>query len=189
MNRGELEQRIRLAFADVSYPGDDNIGDPDGRDDAEDVAHALKGKSWRNLARRKDLHHLSLYFMTPVACQYYLPAYLLVAMKSPYGQAMRGVKLRLKPYEGPYDPPKEIFSMFIGLLLPTQKRVIVDFLIYSRSAVENFCLDQERREIKEREAEGYFELKDLRDSHWRSVSEDEKAEFNLLIKYWNKLVN
>lgn len=76
-----LKQQIEQAFADVPYPGDENIGaDPYDWECAELNQH-LRGKHWREIPR--DLlqyHQHDLPSFSPAGLQYYLPAYLLAAL-------------------------------------------------------------------------------------------------------------
>ena len=191
MEKTQLQARIRAAFKNVPYPGDDNIGDPLGRDDAEGVTEWLRGVNWRTLSRRKDLWNLGLYFMTPEACHYYLPAYLLVALKHPYSSAVGGVTLRLRPYDGPHPYPKEIFSQFVSLLSPDQKQVIRDFLSYGRDAIVEYFLKQEEEEVaelyeKEGEAVTEESIEIYRSScAWREIGERERTDFTALIEFWS----
>lgn len=84
----EIAKGIESAFADIPYPGDDNIVERlivDGREmgdpEREEIADAFRGKPWRDLPREVILYHYdSLPFLTLEAFRYYLPAYLITAL-------------------------------------------------------------------------------------------------------------
>lgn len=75
MKKEEWQQKVASAFADVPYPGDDNIGHPEGRDDADLLTKILRGRSWASL-QPDELRWLKANFMSPQAFHYYLAAYL-----------------------------------------------------------------------------------------------------------------
>lgn len=72
---------IEIAFADVPYPGDDNIADHQNCPECDDVQAFFRGKSWRDLKfpELRDFHS-SLPLLTPQAFQYFLPGYMLATM-------------------------------------------------------------------------------------------------------------
>ena len=82
--RGAIER----AFADVPYPGDDNIVTRSKCMDLErdDVERAFKGKHWRDvLAYPVEFfryHNSALSFFTPEAYQFYVPAYLIATAEN-----------------------------------------------------------------------------------------------------------
>lgn len=85
----ELRRLIETAFAEGNYPGDTRlVYDNTGRHlECNEVAAAFRGKHWREvpletLRRRAD----AIFFLTPEAYRFYLPAYLLAAV-SHYDQA------------------------------------------------------------------------------------------------------
>jgi hypothetical protein len=75
-----LAELIREAFVSVEYPGDDRLvyDTSGGHLECDGVAAAFKGKRWAELSvdflRR---HADSIFFFTPEAYRFYLPAYLL----------------------------------------------------------------------------------------------------------------
>lgn len=76
MHNEELQKKIIAAFADVPYPGNDQIGAADGRDDAEWAIETFSGKTWESI-QPHELERPLIRFMTTQAFQYYLPAYLM----------------------------------------------------------------------------------------------------------------
>lgn len=74
-------QRIRAAFADSIYPGDDNLvtGSEWGTDDWP--ASFYRGKHWQELSNGEiQASYDSLPFLTIVAFQFYLPAFLIASL-------------------------------------------------------------------------------------------------------------
>jgi hypothetical protein len=72
-----VAQEIKESFAGIPYPGDDRL--VAGRTPEDDeVADFLRGRGWQDLpldwlAR----NHESMFFMTPEALRFYLPAFLI----------------------------------------------------------------------------------------------------------------
>jgi len=79
--RNRIAEKIRAAFADVAYPGDDKIAVV-SENDSKLAYDSFVGKDWRQLdisffgqSRSSGIHYL-----TDEAFVYYLPAYLLAAL-------------------------------------------------------------------------------------------------------------
>jgi hypothetical protein len=72
---------VLYAFRGTTYPGDDNLSNS-RREEAEDEVGPLKGKRWNKL-RYADLANCqeALVWMTPAAFRYYLPAFLIAAVR------------------------------------------------------------------------------------------------------------
>lgn len=82
---------VEQAFADVPYPGDENIAYPN---DMDHLQFILKGKHWKEVApgKRVGSHwernkfvvmeeiYLGLYMLRPEAFAFYLPVWLIAAM-------------------------------------------------------------------------------------------------------------
>ena len=80
---------IEEAFSEVEYPGDERlVYDSSGKHlECAEVAAALRGRDWRELSVEELRYSPSnLFFMTPEAVHYYLPAYLRASVVS-YGEA------------------------------------------------------------------------------------------------------
>lgn len=175
----EIQQAIFTAFDNVPYPGDDNIGNPLGRDDAENVAEAFRGLDWRSLAFKR-LNGIALLFMTPEALHYYLPAYLLSAVEEVGGQEMRGLCFCLRAEQSKYssvEGEKKIFtsSLSISLFSSNQRQVVVDVLTYGQNEIVNFL-------VREREAD----LSQDVDEYGDPITDQEKKNDR---DYWNKRIN
>lgn len=79
-----LKQTIETAFAEVPYPGDDNITRcPYHCAECRRIADFFKGKTWPHLTLEGlRAHHVALSLFTPEAFHYFLPAFMLVSMVS-----------------------------------------------------------------------------------------------------------
>jgi hypothetical protein len=78
----ELRHLIEDAFAETEYPGDHAlVYDTSGYHlECNEIAAAFRGRHWRELSLDTLLyHHAALFFFTPEAYLYYLPAYLLAS--------------------------------------------------------------------------------------------------------------
>ena len=82
----QLKEKILEAFADVSYPGDDQLVTHSDCFERDAIRTFFKGKHWRDInlewLNREYSQDPSacLGFMTPQAFRYYLPAYLLISI-------------------------------------------------------------------------------------------------------------
>jgi hypothetical protein len=85
MNRDELIQEIEEAFADVQYPGDEFIMFHPTHSEAVSVRPHFEGKHWKDLIdpdflrRNRQLRSFSL-----DGLRFYLPAYLIGAVRYPF---------------------------------------------------------------------------------------------------------
>ncbi len=72
---------IENAFADVPYPGDDNIADHQDCLECDDVRAFFRGKSWRQLKfpELQDFHG-ALPLLTVEAFHYFLPGFMLACL-------------------------------------------------------------------------------------------------------------
>ncbi|MCE0523691.1 MAG: hypothetical protein LV480_12360 [Methylacidiphilales bacterium] len=72
-------QLIEEAFADVPYPGDDNIADHQDCLECDDIRAFFRGRSWREL-KFPELRSFPLPLLTPDAFHYFLPGYMLACL-------------------------------------------------------------------------------------------------------------
>lgn len=72
----ETATKIERAYGEVPYPGDDRLVEGFSLE-ASEIADFLKGRRWQDLQPEELLRNRqSLFFMTPEAIRFYLPAYL-----------------------------------------------------------------------------------------------------------------
>jgi hypothetical protein len=77
-----LAARIKKAFADVPHPDDDRLVDDPRHWEGGQFAREFAGKDWKTLPLEFLSDNLfSLHYFTPEAFRYYLPAYLLAALR------------------------------------------------------------------------------------------------------------
>lgn len=79
-----LKQTIEKAFANVVYPGDENVTRcPYNCAECRRVAAFFKGKEWTgHTAEELRPQHVALTLFTPEAFQFFLPAFMLVSIDS-----------------------------------------------------------------------------------------------------------
>ncbi|HEY1171541.1 MAG TPA: DUF6714 family protein [Verrucomicrobiae bacterium] len=121
-----LRTQIAKAFADVPYPGDDNITFSQC-EEAQHVLHYLCGKKWHELSIQELRYANALSWLSEAGFQHYLPAYLL-AVTTDIGKADVMV-LELK-YA--FIPPRRLtgaanstFASRIQCLTDAQKETIL----------------------------------------------------------------
>lgn len=121
-----LRAQIQEAFADVPYPGDDNLWEGGQRDDDyDDVIRNLTGKHWKDLIPKrkppKGRSHLlihDLIFCSPAAWHFFLPAYLIADLMRDEINAL---------FFEPRDRPEPKFDR----LNMAQRSAVVSFLGYA----------------------------------------------------------
>lgn len=122
-----LIENIEKAFANVSYPGDENlISTPEHRamcDECEGIYNFFVGKTWQETLDEKSDSWLDLgqSFFLPLAWQYYLPAHLIHNIND---------ELFSSFYFRPEEDPElfEFESNRIELLNSRQCDVIIEYL-------------------------------------------------------------
>ena len=79
----QLQKLIEAAFAETNYPGDTQLVDDNSGYHLEcnEVAAAFRGKHWKEVPLETLRYHSAgIFFLTPEAYRFYLPAYLLAAV-------------------------------------------------------------------------------------------------------------
>lgn len=78
-----MKEQIEAAFAGVQRPDDTNVvyDDTGGHLECNEVAAAFRGKHWKQVPLEvlRD-HYSGLFFFTPEAYRFYLPAYLCAVL-------------------------------------------------------------------------------------------------------------
>ena len=140
MNAEELKREIATAWADEKYPGDDNNAyDLSGRHlECNAVAKFFCGKHWRRITLDSLSHaypgdgSACLSFMSPAAYQFYLPAYMLIAIDS-YNEAdvtADAAMFSLTPWREPESDMYAWWKTKVTGFTFAQREAIVAFLKY-----------------------------------------------------------
>ncbi len=125
-----LKQAIEEAFAEVPYPGDDNITRcPYNCPECREMADYFKGKTWTGHAA-KDLRerHTALLLFTPEAFQYFIPAFMFAALNSYERTDLIPDSIRFH-----FEQSQEMmghFAVRMSKFTPAQRKAIIDFLLY-----------------------------------------------------------
>lgn len=127
-----LAKQIREAFADATYPGDDNLI-YDSRDvGARQIADAFRGKHWSEVPFETLLYHNdALHFFSPEAFRFYLPAYLLAVLER-YEDAdiLPEMLVGVLTAPDPQDPVYSSFRRKFDGFSAARKAAITAFLEY-----------------------------------------------------------
>jgi hypothetical protein len=132
--RAQLAQQIEAAFSVTVYPGDDHLVDlyHSGSfcEECAAVAGLFRGCDWRALTKDVLVQNRdSLLLLRPAAYRFYLPAYLIAALKhwNDFDTFNSSVVVSLTP-PNPQEGLDEFFSSRVAELTPEQKTVIRDFV-------------------------------------------------------------
>ena len=125
----QLRQEIEQVFADVPYPGDNNITHcPYNCSECRRVALFFKGKTWtgHNGEELKPFH-VALSLFTPEAFHYFLPAFMLVSM----GGYERGdvIPDAIRFHFEYSQEMKGTFAVRMSKFSAHQRKSIIDYLI------------------------------------------------------------
>ncbi|MBE0535690.1 MAG: hypothetical protein IH624_08465 [Phycisphaerae bacterium] len=153
-----LDERIREAFKDVTYPGDDKIVTGTTMED-EEVAKALTGKTWRDIdAKFLNANCIqSIFFLDFQAYRFFLPAFLLATVQD-YGKV-----------------PEIVHNLVSTLLDPvTEQRLRSPRLYEGKEAVDTYTFLCRMNPLTYRQVEVVVDvLKFLCDYHMRDFRHNE----------------
>jgi hypothetical protein len=129
-----LAAQIEEAFQGIPYPGDnDLVTQGEGCDpERSEIASAFAGKLWRDLSLPfLRYHHESLFFFSPAAYRFFLPAYLLACVLSyeKAGNITNSVVFSLTLPNG-FGAKRDRFLERMNGLSASQKRTITNFLYF-----------------------------------------------------------
>jgi hypothetical protein len=125
-----LKQNIEVAFANVPYPGDNNITHcPYHCAECRRVAEYFKGKQWTGYPIEElRNNNVALSLFTPEAFQYFLPAFMLASIDSYEKGDIIPDAIRFH-FEYSHEA-KGHFNVRMSKLSPAQRKVIIDYLVY-----------------------------------------------------------
>lgn len=132
-SEGIVKTKILEAFSTTSYPGDENlVADGSGYDpECREIASAFVGKDWRKISvETLRIYAEALPLFTPVAFQYYLPAYMIGCVDSYYGVdvALDSVLFNLTPPEDRSGWEWDHFWARVKLFSEREREAIRSFL-------------------------------------------------------------
>ncbi len=155
----ELNSLIRSAFADVQYPGDDNIAGCSriGCDDCDPIAAYFKGTTWQEHNLQTLAGYADIGFFYLEALHYYLPAYMLAEIEN-----RRLAELhfgQLEEYEDYPDPlpnldicgqvsSNEVESIqrhrekFVALLSKQQRLAVTEYLKFMDTDEDGYAPEE-----------------------------------------------
>ena len=126
-----LREVIESAFADVQYPGDDQIVACDCQECVE-IRDYFRGRTWRGHSPKRIAHFRAALssFFTEEAVHYFLPAFLLAALDSDdaAGIVFEGIHHKLIFPDGHKPRHLEEFVRRIERLTAAQRDALVQFL-------------------------------------------------------------
>ena len=133
----KLKAEIEAAFADVAYPGDDNLVETRIPEDL-DAAAFFKGIKWQDWKEKPGqllgtLPQGYLFFLSPAAFRYYLPLYMIFALTDYFASdilagetvssvALGGVDAKIRAYR----------ERRMSVMTPVQLKVILKYLEFLR---------------------------------------------------------
>lgn len=125
-----LRETIEQAFADVPYPGDDNITRcPYNCSECRRIASFFKGKPGTgHAAEELRGYHVALSLFTPEAFHFFLPGFMLASMDSYEKGDVIPDAIRFH-FEYSHEM-KDYFDVRMSKLTPEQRHAIIDYLIF-----------------------------------------------------------
>ena len=130
----EVARQIEGAFADVSYPRDIRLTEGSSSD-AFETEQFLKNRKWQDLELNELVrNHESVFFLTPEALRYYIPAFLLSSVLN-YKEAnpIPDTLIFLLTPPATEDPASRIrFNARFGQFNKAQRQTIKAFLEFIR---------------------------------------------------------
>jgi hypothetical protein len=140
----KFKSRIRRAFSDAVYPGDDKIIKNSTHYEIEDLHQDFDGKRWQeiSLAIAEPWHNGTMLF-TPEGFRYYLPAFLLADL---HENSVQIGSYLIYSFEPPVEP--EALAQFLETMnsfTDAQKSVIAEWI--KRFFERNPIYDQHHGEV------------------------------------------
>ena len=98
---GDIENMIDRVFSDLPRPRAKDLRAFEGTEEKEDTA-PFEGRDWQDIdSDTISEHYYALYWFTPQAFLYYLPAFLRVGVNSPKAIHVIKILQLLQPVEDP----------------------------------------------------------------------------------------
>lgn len=140
-DKKSLLREIEEAWSGVAYPGDANIFTRTSYDD-EDITRYFSGTTWKGHATCDLRAHASAIsvFFTPVAYQYWLPAYLTAAVNEP-DELSQGIDSILYSMDSTNLRGPEACDERLAVLTGTQKNALLHVLEF---VLGEDCVEDEK---------------------------------------------
>jgi|NOAtaT_7_FD_contig_91_75704_length_1265_multi_4_in_0_out_0_2 hypothetical protein len=143
----EVKTKIKLAFINVQFPGDENLLRSDSQDESEIEDFVNKDwQKWQDIPLEIiDYNNSSLCFFSPLALRFFLPAYLTYGLDHFESNTLVFTIYKLiKPDELKL---KEFFFSWVNQLSFDQRFAITLFLKYIKEQYDQIqCLPNEAEE-------------------------------------------
>ncbi|MEK7725173.1 MAG: DUF6714 family protein [Acidobacteriota bacterium] len=129
----EFIKKVKLAFVNNKYPGDDNlVSSAEHRakcDECKRTYDFLVGKTWEDCLNEESYRKLggAQSYMKPLTWHYYLPAYLIQLVKNSHFSAIYDFE-EFMDKDGDLPEIVEMQNERINLLTSKQCEVIIDYL-------------------------------------------------------------
>lgn len=146
-----LIQKIRRAFAGNLRPGSRNIidGDPYDGFEIEEMYERLRNLDWQQIPLNIEQHrHDLLHCLTPDACRYFLPGYMIACISDPEEADVLWYRVnwRLAPIDilGQHVDGTGPLGRLINGMTPEQREAVYAYLSFEYCK----CDEIERRSIE-----------------------------------------
>lgn len=152
MGIDEVAEQIEGAFSRESYPGDNHLTEGSSLE-AGDVSSFLKGRRWQDF-RVEELarNHESLFFMTPEAVRYYIPAFLIASVRH-YDDSDKipsTLLFFLNPFSMTDSNYQSRFKQRFEPFTDSERSALIAFLEYIRDThAEDFPMGAEKDEASQ----------------------------------------
>jgi hypothetical protein len=125
-----LKQIIEEAFAEVPYPGDNNITRcPYHCSECRRIAEYFKGKQWTGYEIEElRNNNVALSLFTPEAFQYFLPAFMLASVD--FYEKGDIIPDAIRFHFEYSQEAKGHFVVRMSKFSPAQRKAIIDYLVY-----------------------------------------------------------
>ncbi len=131
-----LAEKIEKAFSEAAYPGDDKLVYDNSPEQLEcvEVRNTFRGKHWNEIPLKVLQQNAdSIFFFTPEAYRFYLPAYMIAAVISYRNADLIPTSVISSLTMPDTETDSALFLKKVQGFSPTQKSVIRSFLEFISS--------------------------------------------------------
>jgi hypothetical protein len=177
-----LKEKIKAAFAARPYPGDDQLVDEPKDWEIALTEEVFRGLHWSDVAPEViECHNSALSFFTPAAWRFYLPAFMLVGLDNPGGNALASLCYDLVPPDVHVEQRQKMKE----IRLP---RLEVWGLSPEQAALMNEGWEQAKEFVQQRSADGIFEAYERTrfSAQMDSLTAEEKSVVREFLEYFHR---